>query len=140
MVTVYWSTIFKKSSTPLTERQPAREVLSGYLTTSLAGHRKSDIVLLIREVVTRLDKMLPSSFLFFLATTASAAVLESLNAVPAGWKYTGAASNDEPIRLQIALQQGDAEAFEQAVIDMSTPGKIYPGFSLIFAYHVVLYE
>ena len=83
--------------------------------------------------------MLPSSFLFFLATTASAAVLESLNAVPAGWKYTGAASNDEPIRLQIALQQGDAEAFEQAVIDMSTPGKIHPRCFSMFVYHVVLH-
>ena len=66
--------------------------------------------------------MVSSSFLLFLASTASAAVLESLNAVPAGWKYTGAASKDEPIRLQIALKQGDASAFEQAVIDMSTPG------------------
>lgn len=77
--------------------------------------------------------MLSSSFLFFLATTASAAVLESLNAVPAGWKYTGAASNDEPIRLQIALQQGDAAGFEQAVIDMSTPGKIYPNYTPLLA-------
>lgn len=69
--------------------------------------------------------MLSSTFLFFLASTASAAVLESLNSLPAGWKYTGAASKDEPIRLQIALKQGDLAAFEQAVIDMSTPGTIH---------------
>lgn len=72
--------------------------------------------------------MLSSSFLFFLASTASAAVLESLNAVPTGWKYTSAASDDQPIRLQIALQQGDAAAFEQAVIDMSTPGRFHRCF------------
>ncbi|KAL5376657.1 Tripeptidyl-peptidase sed2 [Paraphaeosphaeria sporulosa] len=65
--------------------------------------------------------MVSSSFLLFLASTASAAVLESLNAVPAGWQYSGAAKMDEPIRLQIALKQGDVEKFEQAVIDMSTP-------------------
>jgi hypothetical protein len=66
--------------------------------------------------------MVSSSFLLFLASTASAAVLESLNAVPAGWKYTSAAEKDEPIRLQIALKQGDVAAFEQRVIDISTPG------------------
>lgn len=66
--------------------------------------------------------MLTSSFLLFLASTASAAVLESLNAVPSGWKYSATAKNEEPIQLQIALKQGDVEGFEQAVIDMSTPG------------------
>jgi len=67
--------------------------------------------------------MLSSTFLLFLASTASAAVLESLNAVPAGWKYSAVAEKDEPIRLQIALKQGDVEGFEQAVLDMSTPGR-----------------
>jgi len=65
-----------------------------------------------------------SALSFFLASTASAAVLESLAAVPAGWKFTAPASKDEPIRLQIALKQGDVTAFEQAVIEMSTPGTI----------------
>ena len=33
----------------------------------------------------------------------------------------GPAEDSQVIKLQIALQQGDVEGFEQAVLDMSTP-------------------
>ena len=39
----------------------------------------------------------------------------------AGWKSAGPAAESQVLRLQIALQQGDVEAFEQHVMDVSTP-------------------
>lgn len=39
----------------------------------------------------------------------------------AGWKASGLADDSQVLKLQIALQQGDAEAFEQHVMDVSTP-------------------
>jgi hypothetical protein len=94
-----------------------------------AGRQLAEVQILTRYLLVQSQVqsshtavMVSSSFLLFLASTASAAVLESLNAVPAGWKYTSAAERDEPIRLQIALKQGDVAAFEQRVIDISTPG------------------
>jgi tripeptidyl-peptidase-1 len=38
-----------------------------------------------------------------------------------GWKLQGPAADAHTLKLQIALQQGDAAAFEQTVIDISTP-------------------
>jgi tripeptidyl-peptidase-1 len=38
-----------------------------------------------------------------------------------GWKLQGPAAEEQSLKLQIALQQGDAAKFEQAVLDMSTP-------------------
>lgn len=39
-----------------------------------------------------------------------------------GWRYANNPHGNEVIRLQIALQQHDVAGFEQAVMDMSTPG------------------
>lgn len=50
-----------------------------------------------------------------------------------GWKYAATPSGSQPIRLQIALQQQDAEGFEQAVVDMSTPG--HPNYGKYFESH-----
>ncbi|KAF9886347.1 hypothetical protein FE257_011492 [Aspergillus nanangensis] len=49
-------------------------------------------------------------------------VFEKLSAVPQGWHYVGNPNSDEPISLKIALKQHNAAGFEQAVIQMSTPG------------------
>ncbi|KAF2117315.1 peptidase S8/S53 domain-containing protein [Lophiotrema nucula] len=68
-----------------------------------------------------------------LASGVAGAVFEKLNAVPDGWKFLGHASDNEAIRLQIALKQGDVEAFEQAVIDMSTPE--HPNYGKHFQDH-----
>jgi tripeptidyl-peptidase-1 len=38
-----------------------------------------------------------------------------------GWKLQGLASKTDSLRLQIALQQGNAAGFEQTVMDISTP-------------------
>ncbi|OOF91438.1 hypothetical protein ASPCADRAFT_155183 [Aspergillus carbonarius ITEM 5010] len=53
-----------------------------------------------------------------------AEVFEKLSAVPDGWRYANTPEGNEPIRLQIALQQHDVAGFEQAVMDMSTPGHV----------------
>lgn len=50
-----------------------------------------------------------------------------------GWKYAATPSGGRSIRLQIALQQQDAEGFEQAVMDMSTPG--HPSYGNHFETH-----
>ncbi|KAL4892195.1 peptidase S8/S53 domain-containing protein [Aspergillus ambiguus] len=49
-------------------------------------------------------------------------VFEKLSSVPQGWHYSHAAQPDYPISLKIALKQHDVEGFEQALMDMSTPG------------------
>ncbi|KAL4982142.1 peptidase S8/S53 domain-containing protein [Aspergillus falconensis] len=53
---------------------------------------------------------------------AAAAAFESLQAVPDGWTYDSNADPNQPIRLRIALKQNDVAGFEQALLDMSTPG------------------
>ncbi|PLB33746.1 S53 family peptidase [Aspergillus candidus] len=57
-----------------------------------------------------------------LAATVSAEAFEKLSAVPQGWRYSHHPAADEPLRLQIALAQGDPEGFEKVAMDMATPG------------------
>ncbi|KAJ5949891.1 Peptidase S8/S53 subtilisin/kexin/sedolisin [Penicillium verhagenii] len=57
-----------------------------------------------------------------LASCAAAEVFERLAAVPEGWRYSRTPSASQPIKLQVALTQGDVPGFEQALMDMSTPG------------------
>ncbi|PYH49782.1 S53 family peptidase [Aspergillus saccharolyticus JOP 1030-1] len=52
----------------------------------------------------------------------AAEVFEKLAGVPQGWKFSGNPSENESLRLQIALSQHDLAGFEQALLDMSTPG------------------
>ncbi|KAH7067243.1 peptidase S8/S53 domain-containing protein [Paraphoma chrysanthemicola] len=56
-----------------------------------------------------------------LAGSSLAEPFEKLFATPEGWKLQEAAAESQPLRLKIALKQGDAQKFEQAVMDMSTP-------------------
>ncbi|PSN67606.1 subtilisin-like protein [Corynespora cassiicola Philippines] len=56
-----------------------------------------------------------------LAAQGLAEPFEKLFGIPEGWKLQGPATSDTAIKLQIALQQGDLQGFEQAVLDMSTP-------------------
>ncbi|KAK4176196.1 peptidase S8/S53 domain-containing protein [Triangularia setosa] len=56
------------------------------------------------------------------ASAASARVMDSLAAVPRGWEAVRQASPDETVSLRIALKQQQAEALEQAVLEISTPG------------------
>ncbi|PWY93922.1 subtilisin-like protein [Aspergillus sclerotioniger CBS 115572] len=64
------------------------------------------------------------AILSLLPSSAVAEVFEKLSAVPNGWRYANTPEGNEPIRLQIALQQHDVAGFEQAVMDMSTPGHV----------------
>lgn len=73
------------------------------------------------------------SLAVLLASSAAGEVLERLRATPSGWRFSRAARDDQPIRLQIALQQHDVDAFEQAVLDMSTPG--HPRYGRHFQSH-----
>ncbi|KAL4787094.1 peptidase S8/S53 domain-containing protein [Aspergillus varians] len=57
----------------------------------------------------------------FTASVAAQA-FERLSAVPDGWKYDGTPDANQAIRLRIALKQHDVAGFEQALLDMSTPG------------------
>jgi tripeptidyl-peptidase-1 len=50
-----------------------------------------------------------------------------------GWKRQSYAADSQVVKLQIALQQGDAAGFEQAVMDMSTPSN--PKYGQHFKYH-----
>ena len=50
-----------------------------------------------------------------------------------GWKYADTPSGSQSIRLQIALQQQDVDGFEQAVMEMSTPG--HPSYGKHFETH-----
>ncbi|KAK4871151.1 hypothetical protein LT330_000388 [Penicillium expansum] len=71
--------------------------------------------------------------LSLLASSAAADVFESLAAVPQGWRYSRTPSADQPLKLQIALAQGDAAGFEAAVMDMSTPD--HPSYGNHFNTH-----
>jgi tripeptidyl-peptidase-1 len=66
--------------------------------------------------------------LALLATAVSARVFDSLPAVPKGWAAVRAATPNEPIALRIALRQQHAEALEQAVLEVSTPG--HPNYGM----------
>ncbi|KAI0805767.1 peptidase S8/S53 domain-containing protein [Xylaria sp. FL0064] len=68
-----------------------------------------------------------------LAAQGLAKPFEQLFEVPEGWKLQGPAEDSQVIKLQIALQQGDAEGFEQAVLDMSTPS--HPNYGQHFQTH-----
>ncbi|RDW67256.1 S53 family peptidase [Aspergillus mulundensis] len=57
-----------------------------------------------------------------LSASVAAAAFESLNAVPDGWRYDSTPSANQPLRLRIALKQHNVAGFEQALLDMSTPG------------------
>ncbi|KAI1342287.1 subtilisin-like protein [Xylariaceae sp. FL0016] len=67
------------------------------------------------------------------AAQALAKPFEKLFSVPEGWKLLGPAGDDEVLKLQIALTQGDADGFEQAVLDMSTPS--HPTYGQHFRDH-----
>ena len=54
-------------------------------------------------------------------------VLESLRAIPHGWLQKHAPSASKRLRFRIALRQENAHAFEQHVIDISTPGHVKYG-------------
>ncbi|KAI1328437.1 tripeptidyl-peptidase 1 [Xylariaceae sp. FL0255] len=56
------------------------------------------------------------------ATAATAKLMDFVPSVPKGWKEVGEPALSEPIALKIALPQRHADALEQAVIEMSTPG------------------
>ncbi|GAQ42907.1 tripeptidyl-peptidase sed2 [Aspergillus tubingensis] len=60
--------------------------------------------------------------LSLLPSPVAAEIFEKLSGVPNGWRYANNPHGNEIIRLQIALQQHDVAGFEQAVMDMSTPG------------------
>ncbi|KAI0401318.1 subtilisin-like protein [Xylaria palmicola] len=68
-----------------------------------------------------------------LAAQGLAKPFEQLFDVPEGWKLQGPAADGQVIKLQIALQQGDVEGFEQAVLDMSTPD--HPSYGQHFQDH-----
>ncbi|KAK0634430.1 tripeptidyl-peptidase [Bombardia bombarda] len=66
--------------------------------------------------------------LLFAASAVSARVMDTLAAIPKDWKHVRPATASEPIALRIALHQQHAEALEQAVIEMSTPG--HPNYGM----------
>ncbi|KAI8952269.1 subtilisin-like protein [Xylaria longipes] len=68
-----------------------------------------------------------------LAAQGLAKPFEQLFDVPEGWKLQGPAEDSQVVKLQIALQQGDVEGFEQAVLDMSTPS--HPNYGQHFQDH-----
>ncbi|KAF2703800.1 subtilisin-like protein [Pleomassaria siparia CBS 279.74] len=80
--------------------------------------------------MTRLLALLVSSLL---AAQSLAEPFEKLFSVPEGWKLQGPAADDQTLKLQIALRQGDAVKFEQAVLDMSTPSN--PNYGKHFQDH-----
>ncbi|MCJ1442716.1 MAG: hypothetical protein MMC23_003213 [Stictis urceolatum] len=59
--------------------------------------------------------------LSLLAGSATAKVFDSLRTVPAGWTEVRKADSSDPISLRVALKQQNMEAFEKALLDMSTP-------------------
>ncbi|KAL4918733.1 peptidase S8/S53 domain-containing protein [Aspergillus aurantiobrunneus] len=75
-------------------------------------------------MLASLSRVTALSLAGFSCLTASVAgqAFERLKAVPDGWKYDGTPSANQPIRLRIALKQHDVAGFEQALLDMSTPG------------------
>ncbi|KAL6706091.1 Tripeptidyl-peptidase sed2 [Coniothyrium glycines] len=68
-----------------------------------------------------------------LAAAALAEPFEKLFAVPQGWHLQGPASDKQTLKLQIALQQGNTQGFEQHVLDISTPSN--PKYGLHYASH-----
>ncbi|KAJ5375948.1 hypothetical protein N7509_012834 [Penicillium cosmopolitanum] len=57
-----------------------------------------------------------------LASTAAADVFESLPGIPDGWRYSRTPSANQPIKLNFGLTQEGLHEFENALLDMSTPG------------------
>ncbi|KAJ5188909.1 Peptidase S8/S53 subtilisin/kexin/sedolisin [Penicillium cf. griseofulvum] len=78
-------------------------------------------------------RALSLAVLSLLASSAAANVFESLSAVPQGWRYSRTPRADQPMKLQIALAQGDTAGFEAAVMDMSTPD--HPSYGNHFNTH-----
>ncbi|KAK1751148.1 subtilisin-like protein [Echria macrotheca] len=62
------------------------------------------------------------------ATAASARVMDRLTETPKGWSRIGSASQQDPVTLRIGLRQQHAQALEQAVLEMSTPG--HPNYGM----------
>ncbi|KAK3989637.1 peptidase S8/S53 domain-containing protein, partial [Cladorrhinum sp. PSN332] len=62
-----------------------------------------------------------------LAAAASARVMDTLAAIPQGWKHLRSAEPEEKVLLRVGLKQQHAQALEQAVLDMSTPGHVNYG-------------
>ncbi|KAJ5633289.1 hypothetical protein N7490_009628 [Penicillium lividum] len=71
--------------------------------------------------------------LSLLASCTTAEVFERLAAVPEGWHYSRTPRASQPIKLQVALAQGDVPGFEQALMDMSTPD--HPNYGKHFRTH-----
>ncbi|KAK5653455.1 hypothetical protein OQA88_8941 [Cercophora sp. LCS_1] len=70
------------------------------------------------------------SFLFFAAAVSAGRLMDALAAVPAGWKETTVANGDPTLTLHVALrwQEPKAQALEDALIEMSTPG--HPNYGM----------
>ncbi|KAF2848021.1 subtilisin-like protein [Plenodomus tracheiphilus IPT5] len=68
-----------------------------------------------------------------LAARGLAEPFEKLFGTPQGWKLQGPASDEQTLRLKIALQQNNVQGFEQTVLEMSTPS--HPKYGLHFASH-----
>ncbi len=66
--------------------------------------------------------------LVLLATAAVARVMDSVPAVPEGWKFVRSAKLSDPVVLKIALRQQGAEALERATLEVSTPG--HPNYGM----------
>ena len=65
-----------------------------------------------------------SAFALFVnaAPRAELRVFESLRGIPQGWTQNGSVPAATPLRFRLAIKQENANAFEQHVIDISTPG------------------
>lgn len=57
-----------------------------------------------------------------LAVAANLTIYEKLTTVPQGWKQLQPVEPSKRLVLRVALKQENAAAFEQHVIDISTPG------------------
>ncbi|KAJ5344275.1 Peptidase S8/S53 [Penicillium brevicompactum] len=86
---------------------------------------------MIGSILSR--KALSLAVVSLLASSAAADVFESLSSVPKGWRYSRKPRGDQPMRLQIALTQGDASGFEETVLEMSTPN--HPSYGNHFQTH-----
>lgn len=64
----------------------------------------------------------PALSLVLLATVATARVMDSLHAIPEGWRKVMHASPTDPIALRIALRQSGGARLEQKVLEISNPG------------------
>lgn len=80
------------------------------------------LVLVLLPVTASLIGVLAAS-----ATKAELVVLEKLQAIPHGWLQKEAPSASKRLRFRIALRQENAHAFEQHVIDISTPDHVKYG-------------